>query len=602
MPKAESWPELPLRILVGPLVDPEQIGKWIWHPQIRSLYDPRIVTQPQAWQGLIATETSANLPWKAYSYGESLSETLNKWKDWQPQLILWWGFAYNVLPIELHQAPCPVILIASDWQSCGSELWAWREVFDFILADQALVNLFQSRGFKRCGYWPSYGFSPRQFYPKIDQTKKWDLSYIGSFNPDTHPERLRLLSQLAPLANDFRICFREKVYGSEYLSILQDSKVVFNHALRGEMNLRAYQAVASGALLFQEAENLEITKFLIPDKSCILYRSEDLLCQAKHLLNRSDIANLALEGQRAIQPHSYEHQFEQLLNELPILLHNFKRPGADTLRNVSAARQLRQALHPAFTTGAQSCLQKIIRQEEDFKTFELRYLKSSLKIHLKQSAKQAWTDLLKLSQEKLPSSVFLHNLAWASYWAKQPYSEVKNRAQSARMQLSTAPHLDQPELDWVYPWLSAESFQLAFASARVQEQNLHTLLIWNLWRLEAEAALAAALYSEAFLALEAASLLKNCPPTLWYPQAQIALALGLWQEAQTALEQTLKYYPLFKAAWLMQVKLIIQTPTRHRLEKLKYIELLKNMMHLTKVIPDWAENRNMCKILLKDLA
>jgi hypothetical protein len=42
---------------------------------------------------------------------------------------------------------------------------------------------------------------------------------------------------------------------------LQRVKIVLNRGVRGECNLRAFEAAAAGALLFQEAGNREAPEF-----------------------------------------------------------------------------------------------------------------------------------------------------------------------------------------------------------------------------------------------------------------------------------------------------------------------------------------------------
>lgn len=578
------------RVLVGPLLAPEQIGAWLFDPQVRALADPRVWQPPPAWRGLVNSTNAKTLPWLPYHYGDSLADILAQIDDWEPEIILWWGFGYTVLPEDLAQAPCPVVLIASDWQSCLSELWAWRETFDLILGDQGLVDRFQARGFKRVAWWPSYGFSSAQFYPDPGAQKRWDLTFIGSLNPDTHPERLRLLSQLAPLAKTHRICLRDQVYGAEYLQILQQSRLVFNHALRGEMNLRAYQAPAAGALLLQESGNLEIQRCLKPGEEYLSYHPETVLADISTILARPDLTDLAEAGQKAIQRHSYDLQFERLLCDLPAKLAQltqFQRPPGPVFAVANRSqRQLRQALHPALTAGQAAWLNSaFLSPPAPRLSAEIQAcLRLSLHPHLRPNlhvngradsavtssappatseSVAAWQTLKvaaeKAAEQKAPEAPLLgHDLAWAAYLLGQTGPEVERLADQALVQLSALPtdwSPESPETLQVLPWLGAESFQLTWDAACFQGDpaQIRALLGWNLWRLKAELAWSERRLPAALEALEQAVCCAG-PPTLWLPLAQTAAVLGLAKTAEQALSTHLQAYPLDRKAldWGLQ--------------------------------------------------
>lgn len=583
------------KVLVGPLIAPEQIGAWLFHPQIRALADPRVFNPPPAWRGLVNHTKPETLPWQPYSYGESLKDILAKFAqgdDWQPEVILWWGFGYTVLPADLFEAPCPVVLIASDWQSCRSELWAWREGFDLMLGDQALVDQFRARGFERCQWWPSYGFSPAQFYPdpqaekgpEIPPSKDWDLTYIGSLNPDTHPERLRLLSQLAPLGSDYRICLRDQVYGAEYLQLLQRSRVVFNHSLRGEMNLRAYQAPAAGALLLQEADNLEIQRFLEPGRECLLYHPDSVLADVSAILARSDLPHLARAGQKAIQAHSYERQFETLLADLPDQLARYQRNKNPvfTSESVFQRHRLRQALHPALTAGKSDWLKatflpppvSTVSEQELPKHTLSAQIQACLSLSLSPATEPgSGTEWLALQAavDKAPEDPLLsHDLAWGAYLVGKACAEVNHYADQALARLAALPaDWESPETAQILPWVGALSFQLAWDAVCFQADpaQMRSLLGWNLWRLKAEVAWSERRLPATFEALEQA-LLFSGPPTLWLPLAQTAAALGLTETCWQALNTHLGVYPLDRKAVQSGLQWMLAQGQRERVKLL----------------------------------
>src|SRR5437868_5336515 len=88
------------------------------------------------------------------------------------------------------------------------------------------------------------------------------FGYGGSLHPAVQGERLPWLGRLARFAERYRVVIRGGVFGDDYRALLRRARVVFNRSVRGEANRRAFEALAGGALLFQEAENRELPGLL----------------------------------------------------------------------------------------------------------------------------------------------------------------------------------------------------------------------------------------------------------------------------------------------------------------------------------------------------
>ena len=299
------------------------LGRYKDHPQLRAFYlTPDLLLQ---------AGQRADLAAGALCFGGAAGWTLRAlWAqlgDWQPELLIWWGFHY-ALPPDMADAPCPTVLIVSDWHYHYAAVREYLAAFDLVLCDRALLAGLEQQGVSNARYWPAYGFDPdmmaapvgaQNFEPR--QAREIDVCFLGNTNPATYQTRNRLLRQVAGLGDRYRILIRHEVPHPAYAQLLQRSKIVFNHALRREMNLRAYEAAACGALLFQEEDNLELGEILPtagPQQACVTYNEAnlpDLLdYYLRHPLEREAIA---LRGQQLIQAHSYERQFESLLRHLP---------------------------------------------------------------------------------------------------------------------------------------------------------------------------------------------------------------------------------------------------------------------------------------------
>jgi glycosyltransferase involved in cell wall biosynthesis len=79
------------------------------------------------------------------------------------------------------------------------------------------------------------------------------------------------LGRLARLASRWRVLITGNVFGTEYRQLMRRARIVFNHSIRGECNLRTFEAAAAGALLLQEAGNVEVPAYFSDRQECIYY-------------------------------------------------------------------------------------------------------------------------------------------------------------------------------------------------------------------------------------------------------------------------------------------------------------------------------------------
>ncbi len=320
----------PCKILVGPLYHPRVLGSYLHDPLIYPFFldCQNWKTRPVAYDMVISLsefQAERQLP---YDYqNTTVADLLSHFPaDAQPELLIWWGF-YGPIPVDIAESPIPTLLVVSDWHENLTSVLAYAEAFDFVLGDQGLVDILQAKGLQHCAYWPSYALYPeRSFLISPPLERIWDVAYVGSLNLALHPKREGYLKRLLQLADRYQIRVDTHLYGSEYNRLLNQSRLVFNYSIRGEMNLRAFEAAASGAVVLMEETNLEVRNYLPADpnigqtaaQACILYNEanfeQQIIYYLEHETERQKIANAALQ---AIQNQSASHQFEKLLAFLP---------------------------------------------------------------------------------------------------------------------------------------------------------------------------------------------------------------------------------------------------------------------------------------------
>ncbi|HEY9838959.1 MAG: glycosyltransferase [Candidatus Sericytochromatia bacterium] len=357
-------------ILIGPLWNTIHLGAYDRHPRIQAFGMGEAALRSFLPKGLGQEYYSFPEHFIALDFGRSGQLRLADIfaglpAGWQPEVLIWMGFYFG-LPVDLESCPVPSILVVSDWHVHYSLIREVVDAFDYVLCDKALLATLQARGYSNCAYWPAYSFAP-EIVGESPQARDLDVVFIGNFSPAIYAERNRYLLRLARLGQDYRVLLASQIYHPEYSKVLSRSKIVFNHSIRREMNLRAYEAAACGALCLVEADNLEVRDFLVPGESCVLYDRENFEDVVRHYLAHPEQARaIARAGQERIQAFDTTGQFQQLLEALPGILASIgqQAPGRPFRRTPPLRRQLLRVLHLSTTDMPELRAQAILLLEE----------------------------------------------------------------------------------------------------------------------------------------------------------------------------------------------------------------------------------------------
>ncbi len=112
-----------------------------------------------------------------------------------------------------------------------------------------------------------------------------DVLFVGNLHPAVQRERLPWLARLAKLAERRNVVIRTGISGDECRALMARSRVAFNRSVRSEANMRAFEAAAAGALLFQEAGNRELPGIVAEGRECVYYDDENLEERLEHFLD-----------------------------------------------------------------------------------------------------------------------------------------------------------------------------------------------------------------------------------------------------------------------------------------------------------------------------
>jgi hypothetical protein len=379
-------------------------------------------------------------------------------------LVLYWP-DQEPLPAGLEHCPVPVVGVISDYNLSLPYLVGLWPFFDVLLCDRSGEDLFRRLSFADVRYWCQFAHK-RPFHRLLPEAgpRDIDVGFAGNLNPVVQRERAPWLDRVRALG-DTGTCVEVVggVHGEAYGRFLNRCRIGWNRSIRGEMNLRAFEVPACGALLLMERSNLEVADFFVPGEQCVLYGDDDFETVVGELLgDRARCERIAAAGHRRVQEH-------RLGNRLAALTALLEQPGPGRPPSSEADRVLGRAIAmlPTWAEGPTIAAAALAAHElapEDARTLNLLGM-ATLRWRGAEGGDAAWRlwhRALSMDPDYLPAATNLASLAQASGDAglcSQVRREVDRRAATRAWS-----HLDGPTLPLGYTELAIER-SLALQSA-----------------------------------------------------------------------------------------------------------------------------------------
>jgi tetratricopeptide (TPR) repeat protein len=501
-------------------------------------------------------------------------------KGWTPDAIIHWGLEYYPVPEGLEEAECFTVGMVGDWNLGGQAFRLMGDAFDLLIADRNGCERLWRAGFRNVAYAPLWFFNPALHRRLPEVVRDLDIVMVGNFNHDVQRERAKWLARVARLSKRYRVLLTTNVYGEEYVHLMNRAKIVFNRSIRGEINMRVYEAAACGALLFYERENAEIEELFKDRHECVLYGEEDLEDLLEYYLSHpTEARQIAEAGWRKVQTHSGTHQIARILNlvesawnthipserpfySLPPAEKDFRRACHLLLlpdnRILPRAEQLllraeAQAPTRADIANARGCLaarwadtlqdpvaigsvralgaqlfERALQLQPDYAAARLNLSKLYLALSLLAPAQEELTKVLH----------FLRATEVHPEQLRGPY--YPNRFDAFKVEIEDKMGASTPgSPEW--------------------RESMRVLLLWNALETASDLAFATARYAEAASLAQEAVALKPEQGTTRHRLAKALRALGETTQAEEAYRQALREYPLSPEMWLELAELLCET-------------------------------------------
>jgi hypothetical protein len=258
----------------------------------------------------------------------------------RPEALVIVSPEYLPIPSDLAAFPGMKILLITDWNVCLRFLPELCPLFDFCFTDWPGYRLLRRAGIANVFHQPLFGHDPDGFRP-LGKERNLDVSFCGNLNAGLHGERNRLLARIARWAGTRPVHLRQ-AFGQAYVEVLGRSRLVFNYSIRGEANMRLFEAMACGAAPLVEASNQEVPILFQEGRHYFRYHPDRLEARLDELL--SDPARTAAVGEAAriaVARHTKAEQMRALLEFAGREAPGLKKDAASVPVSAKALAKLR---------------------------------------------------------------------------------------------------------------------------------------------------------------------------------------------------------------------------------------------------------------------
>jgi tetratricopeptide (TPR) repeat protein len=522
---------------------------------------------------------------------------VNSWQDllsrcpigWQPDVAICWSFEYRPIPEGIEDAECFTVGVIGDWNLGGQALRQAGGAFDLLVADQNGYDRLRAAGFENVLYWPLWAYDPVRHYAIPHVERDLDVVMVGNFNHDIQRERAPWLARVARMSRRHRVLIGSGIYGDAYTHTLNRAKIVFNRSIRGELNMRAYEAAACGALMFYERGNREIGSLFEDGKECVLYSDDDLEELIDfYLENEPARQRIAEAGRKRVAGYTYAAQAAGLFDRIEQLKSEpspTRRPFSRLTRDERTLRRVSQWLTVATSADlarADELLETLCDGSTDVTE---RYMAQSCLLALQAQKTDDTEKASRLLHDAVDLSRWMSRISPLRATARLNCAEfllLQGDAQSARVEYEAALRIlatSSPE----EAQICGPYFPRFFDAFTVELERLWTEPEQSkpAWRRRVADLLSARCHTRlaeldlsrdaASEATEHARIATSLQPEIgphWHLLARCHRAAGQLAEAATAYERGFALVPLETGAWVEHLETLQELGAEHEMRAL----------------------------------
>lgn len=271
-------------------------------------------------------------------------------KSFNPDLAIFWTPEMYPPPHGIEHVGCKTAAIVSDWNVHYATLSHNLARYDVVLCDKPGAEILNRHGIQPQYAMPMYSQISTAHRP-LGFDRDIDVLFLGNLNPAAHPARTQILARIAEWQTDAKVVIGSGFDIHEYGTLLNRARIVVNHSIRGELNLRVFETIACGALPMIERSNREVNQYFRDGEDIVIYDPDTIIDTLEHFLaHPDDLDRIAAKAHARAPEWAGENRMDALIDyciEAPSSGRSFKDFDAET-RAVHDWRMVAGARDPAF--------------------------------------------------------------------------------------------------------------------------------------------------------------------------------------------------------------------------------------------------------------
>lgn len=233
-------------------------------------------------------------------------------KRYHPDLFLWVESVFGFLPENIRGNGFPAACYLIDSHINLKYHLRWAKHFDYVfIAQREYLGDFKAAGIDNV-FWLPLGCDPEIHFGKSKE-KIHDISFVGSVKGDMQTRRVNLLNKI----NSVAPVYYKRCFLDEMAQVFSESRIVFNNAIRNDLNMRLFEVMSTGTFLLTDiAKNSGQEEMFRTNEDYGIYSDDNIIDQVKYFLaHESEREKIARRGQQIIHnAHTYSLRLEELIN------------------------------------------------------------------------------------------------------------------------------------------------------------------------------------------------------------------------------------------------------------------------------------------------
>lgn len=249
---------------------------------------------------------------KGYSSNQDLSKHSELGLP-RPDLVLFVEPGGKFFPRGLEKLECPTAVYLIDVHQNLPYRLAHAPFFDYVfVAQKDYIDSFRRAGFDQV-FWLPLACDP-EIHSMPPAPRRWDIGFVGNTRYGDRARRLALLAQQFSVS-DYRRAYSKE----EFPAIYAQSKLVFNNSIGGDLNMRVFEALASGSMLITDRIGNGQDELFQEGVDLVTYSDDRQLIEKvdyylAHDLEREEIAR---NGQALVQSkHTYAQRCQSIMDTI----------------------------------------------------------------------------------------------------------------------------------------------------------------------------------------------------------------------------------------------------------------------------------------------